>query len=203
MTTTKDIASIKSLLQQDPILANIIQQIPFPQIGSTQNVFHDLLSCVLEQQIHYRSTKKQFERLLQEAGLKEVTPENFEILEEKALVHFKMSNRKVETLEALLHFFEQGSPDWQKMTDEEVIQTLTSIKGIGLWTAEMILIYTLNRPNIFPLNDFHLKQILIQRFEVNSAHFSREAQQISEAWKPYRSYAVLYLLDWKAQTSRP
>ncbi|MEM6967509.1 MAG: hypothetical protein AAF573_22285, partial [Bacteroidota bacterium] len=65
------------LASSDAILKDIILQIPFPDIKSTQNVFHDLMSCIIEQQIHYRSTKRIFQKRIEAAGMEELTIDNF------------------------------------------------------------------------------------------------------------------------------
>ena len=69
----------------DPILERIVLQVPKPQIEITNDVFHDLMSCVVEQQIHYRSTKKVFRKMLNSASLERLSPANFRQFEERAL----------------------------------------------------------------------------------------------------------------------
>ena len=157
------------------------------------------MSCVIEQQIHYRSTKKSFSRLLQKADIQLLTPDNFSIFEEKSLSTAKLNSRKWETLERLLNFFENTSLPWQEMSDEEVRQALGSIKGIGEWTIDMILLYTLQRPDIFPVQDFHLKQVIPQLYELAPAlSLKKNMLAISKKWAPHRSLATHYLLAWKA-----
>lgn len=73
------------LAKADPILEKVIIQVPKPKIESTKDVFHDLMSCVLEQQIHYRSTKKIFQKMLNEANLERLTPTNFQHFEKNHL----------------------------------------------------------------------------------------------------------------------
>ncbi len=79
----------KHLKKVDPILKDIITTIPSDQVVSTKNVFHDLMSCILEQQIHYRSTKKMFQKMLNNANLTMLTLDNFPEFEKK---HLKMLN---------------------------------------------------------------------------------------------------------------
>ena len=83
-------SSKQFLVKSDPILANIIAQIPEPVIESTNDIFHDLMSCVLEQQIHYRSTKKTFQKMLQLADIGRLTLDNFETFEEKSFTNTKL-----------------------------------------------------------------------------------------------------------------
>ena len=146
------------LAKSDSILANIIAQIPEPVIESTNDVFHDLMSCVLEQQIHYRSIKKIFKKALERAGIERVTLDNFHLLEEHALPAIKLSMGKYETLLAFVEYWNKNTLDFNKLSDAEVILELSSIKGIGKWTIDMILLYTLQRPNVFPFDDFSFER---------------------------------------------
>ena len=88
---------IQHLSAKDNILKQVISEVEWPATTSTNNVFHDLMGCVIEQQIHYRSTKKTFAKLLMKASLQELTLDNFEQLEE-VLGDVKLSMRKYETL---------------------------------------------------------------------------------------------------------
>ncbi|MCP9747756.1 DNA-3-methyladenine glycosylase [Lacihabitans sp. CS3-21] len=183
----------------DAVLDKIVQEIPQPEIISTQDVFHDLMSCVLEQQIHYRSTKKIFQKMLNTAGIERLSPSNFPILEEKALkADAKLSMGKYETLLSILDFWERHHMDWFAMHDNEVRNHLSQIKGIGKWTVDMILLYTLQRPDVFPYDDFHLKQIMTSLYGLDpKVKLKASMIKISEKWSNQKSLAVLYLLDWK------
>jgi DNA-3-methyladenine glycosylase II len=84
------------------------------------------------------------------------------------------------------------------LPDEEIRAQLSAIKGIGKWTMDMILLYTLERPNVFPYDDFHLKQIMVSLYGLDSK-VKLKAQMIgvSEHWGHQKSLAVRYLLAWK------
>lgn len=187
-----------SLAKADPILHRIIEQVPRPVIESTHNVFHDLMSCVIEQQIHYRSTKKIFYKMLQSTNLNRLTPQNFDTFEKIALSKAKLSISKQETIMRVLSCFKEDQTSWHLLSDEDVISKLSSIKGIGKWTIDMILLYTLQRPNVFPYDDFHLKQIMVSLYKLD-AKTKLKAQMIEVArnWGQPQSLAVLYLLAYK------
>ena len=188
----------------DAVLDKIVLEIPKPEIISTQDVFHDLMSCVLEQQIHYRSTKKIFKKMMIAAGIERLSPANFPILEEKALkADAKLSMAKYETLLGILDFWERHQMDWFAMDDNEVRTHLAQIKGIGKWTVDMILLYTLQRPDVFPYDDFHLKQIMTSLYGLDpTVKLKAKMLEISEKWGDQKSLAVLYLLDWKNYQKR-
>jgi len=187
----------------DPVLEKIIAAIPKPEIQSTGDVFHDLMSCVLEQQIHYRSSKKIFQKMMNKAGLIRLSPDNFYLLEQKSFADLKLSAAKYETIQAILNFWQQNEIDWNQLDDKDIIEKLSSIKGVGKWTIDMILLYTLNRPNIFPYDDFHLKQIMVHLYGLDATS-KLKAQKVDVAihWGEQKSLAVLYLLAWKEQSKQ-
>ncbi len=188
----------------DPVLARIINTIPEPIIESTNDVFFDLMSCVLEQQIHYRSTKRIFQKMLERADLQTLTLDNFEKFEEKAFVNIKLSESKYETILRTLDFFKDNKINWQVLNDAEVIAHLSSIKGIGKWTIDMILLYTLQRPNVFPYDDFHVKEIMVKLYGLDpNSRLKAQMVDISSAWGEHKSLAVKYLLAWKEFNKKP
>jgi DNA-3-methyladenine glycosylase II len=188
----------KILAKSDPILAKVMSEISRPNIVSTHEVFHDLMSCILEQQIHYRSTKKIFQKMLHTADIQILNPSNFQILEEKVIANTKLSASKYETILYTLGFWNTNNIDWNLLTNEEVNSKLSGIKGIGNWTIDMILLYTLQRPNIFPYEDFHLKQIMVGLYDLNpKVKLKAQMIEISKLWGDHKSIAVLYLLAWK------
>jgi DNA-3-methyladenine glycosylase II len=186
------------LAKADPVLEKIIRQIPYPDFVSTHHVFHDLLSCIIEQQIHYRSTKKIFSNMLSSAGINLLSPENFQQFEEKALPEYPLASEKYETIARLIDFWESHHIDWINTDDQTVRHTLSAIKGIGQWSIDMILLFTLKRPSVFPHDDYHLKQIMTSLYGLNpTSKLKAQMLSIAEAWRPHQSTAVLYLLEWK------
>lgn len=84
------------------------------------------------------------------------------------------------------------------LSNEEITNKLSKIKGIGTWTIDMILLYTLDRPNIIPIDDFHLKQIMTNLYKLNPDYkLKSQITNISNNWSPYKSIAVKYLLAYK------
>lgn len=191
---------LERLRNSDTVLAKIIDGLILPDFVSTKDVFHDLMSCVIEQQIHYRSSKKIFQNLLLKSGIERLSPENFHQFEEKALQFSKISMNKQETIVRILEHCTQNEINYLSLKDEEVRDNLSSIKGIGKWTIDMLLLYTLERPNIFPYDDFHLKQIMVSLYGLNpNANLKSQMCAIAENWHPTQSLAVKYLLAWKSK----
>jgi DNA-3-methyladenine glycosylase II len=186
------------LSNSDLILKNIITQISEPVLESTGDVFHDMLSCIIEQQIHYRSTKNIFKKVLERSGIERVTLDNFHLLEEHSLPQIKLAMGKYETLLAFVEYWNKNELDFKNLPDEEVIGQLSAIKGIGKWTIDMILFYTLERPNVFPFNDFHLKQIMVKLYNLDEKSSLRTQMfKVASHWGEHKSLAVRYLLAWK------
>jgi DNA-3-methyladenine glycosylase II len=188
----------KNPAKNDPILELIMLDIAKPSIRSTKDVFHDLMSCIVEQQIHYRSTKRIFAKALAQAGIEHLTLENFPIFEKYALSQMKLAMTKYETIVRFIDYWSKNSLDFSQLTEEMIIAELSSIKGIGKWTIDMILLYTLERPNIFPNDDFHLKQIMVGLYGLNpKIKLKAQMIEVSEKWGNQKSLAVLYLLAYK------
>jgi DNA-3-methyladenine glycosylase II len=186
------------LAKTDPILENIILQVPKPTINSTKDIFHDLMSCIIEQQIHYRSTKRIFVKALERAGIEHLTLDNFHLVEKHSLPQIKLAMGKYETMMSFIEYWSNNTPDFNELSDEEVIKELSAIKGIGKWTIHMILLYTLKRPNIFPYDDFHLKQVMISLYNLDpNIKLKAQMLEVAENWGNQKSMAVLYLLSWK------
>lgn len=188
----------KILAKNDPILEKIILQIPKPEIETTNDVFHDLMSCIIEQQIHYRSTKRIFAKALERASIDHLTIDNFHLIEKHSLSQIKLAMGKFETMMSVCEYWSNNTKDFNKLSDEEVIAELSSIKGIGKWTIDMILLYTLQRQNVFPYDDFHLKQIMVSLYGLNEkVKLKAQMLAIADNWGEQKSLAVLYLLAYK------
>lgn len=188
----------KILSNNDPILAKVILQIPKPEIESTNDVFHDLVSCIFEQQIHYRSTKRIFAKALEKSSIEHLTLDNFYLVEEHYLKNSNLATSKYETLLAFIDYWSNNTKDFNTLSDNEVVKELSSIKGIGKWTIDMILLYTLQRQNVFPYDDYHLKQIMVSLYGLNEkVKLKAQMLEIAENWGEHKSLAVLYLLAFK------
>lgn len=194
--------STQQLIQIDNTLKRIIKTIPLPEIDSTSDVFGDLVSCVVEQQIRYRAKGTMLKKLMDLLDKHSITPDTILALDEAAFAEKKLSNLKYQTLIRVATYWKTNQlakQDWHALSDEEIRNELLQIKGIGNWTVDMILLYTLGRPDIFPADDYHLKKIMTTVYQLNAqAKLKAQMTDIAKEWQPYRSTAVLYLLEWKA-----
>lgn len=86
------------------------------------------------------------------------------------------------------------------MSNEEIIELLTQIKGVGKWTVEMLLMFTLGREDVFAVDDLGIQQAMIKLYKLDTSDkkkIKEQMLQLSEKWSPYRTYACLYLWEWK------
>jgi DNA-3-methyladenine glycosylase II len=105
---------------------------------------------------------------------------------------------KIETMHSFVEYWSVNTLDFNQLTDEEVETQLSTIKGIGKWTKDIILLYTLQRPNVFPYDDFHLKEIMVKLYGLNpNVKLKAQMLEVAEKWGSQKSLAVLYLLETK------
>ncbi len=175
-----------------------------PHIISTRKkVYLHLCASILSQQLSTKVAKILYKRFLDLYNGKE--PSAKQILETPATVFRSIgfSNAKASYVHNVCRFFmENNITDARlyKMTNEEILDLLTQIKGVGKWTTEMILMFTLGREDIFAIDDLGLKQSVIKLYnikETDKKKLKEKIEKISLKWSPYRTYACRYLWGWK------
>jgi DNA-3-methyladenine glycosylase II len=114
-----------------------------------------------------------------------------------------LSNAKVNYIQNVARFAVEPGMEWkqlQKMSNEEVTQHLIQIKGVGRWTTEMLLMFTLGREDIFAVDDLGIQNAMIKLYKLDNTdkkQFREDLLRISKKWSPYRTYACLHLWNWK------
>ncbi|MEM0963161.1 MAG: hypothetical protein AAGK21_11575 [Bacteroidota bacterium] len=182
----------------DPVLAELSRTVPVPRLEPSGDVFHDLAGCLLEQQHPMRSTKGTYRRLLGHAGLDRLTPAEADRFSEVALPTIRLSGRKLDAFAGVADWFRENAPDWQGMTDTGARKTLRALPGVGAWTADVILLWTLGREDILPVDDYHFKKAMAARYGIaEGAGQTRAMREIAEGWRPHRSLGVRTLLAWR------
>lgn len=191
---------IAHLTKADPVLAAIIPRVELPGLPPSDGVYHDLVSCVLDQQIPARTRGTYMKKLVVLLGGNPPDGNNIYTISEEDWAAAKISNAKYHTLFRVTDYWHEAamdSWDWPAMSDDEIRQRLTSIKGIGPQTADLILLYTLGRPDVFPVGDYHLKQIMESLYLEEGQKLAPAMLAAAERWAPYRSAGTRYLLAWK------
>lgn len=194
----------RALAQADPTLARIIRQHPGAALVSRGDAFATLARSIVGQQISVRAADAVWSRLAQACGT--LTPHSVLRRRSTTLRACGLSDRKVEYLRDLAAHFASGRVDVRElaaMDDEQVIDRLTRIRGIGRWTAEMFLIFNLLRPNVLPLDDLGLLKAISLHYldsESTQALLAREGrariERLAAPWAPWRSVATWYL--WRS-----
>jgi len=190
--------AIQYLRQSDPVLARLMDSVPAPVYDSSGDVYYDLLSCVVDQQIHYRANRKtSFTSLLALFPGGYPHPAHLLRLPEDEVLATKLSVIKYRTVCNLAtHWLtgEWNQTDWNTLADETVRQRLGALGGIGPWTTDMILLFTLGRPDVFPMDDYQLKKTLTTLYQLPADQpLTTPLATIAQRWTPYRSLACQYI----------
>ena len=148
---------------------------------------------IIEQQVSFKAAitiKKRFIKLID----KKINKDILGIKDEK-LQSIGISNRKVSYIKNTYQYFEENKIDFQKLNDNEIIKELIKIKGVGLWTAEMFLIFILFKMNIFSKGDLALVNSVKKNYQIENLD-DLKLERITQKWEPYKSIASLLL--WKS-----
>lgn len=203
----------------DPILNKLIKKYPAPKWKDrTDKLYEDLIESIISQQLSVKASDTIYKRFLalfhnRHSGKSETHPESKvrswtsqddsfptpqQILDmpDETIRTAGISFQKISYIKSVADAFISDLIDSKKiihMSDEEVITALTQIRGVGKWTAEMILIFTLNRPDVFSLGDLGLRNAITKLYGITD---QKKMLELSENWKPYRSTACWYL--WRS-----
>jgi len=191
-------AAVAHLMRRDRILKKIIPQYPEVWLISRSTPFVTLARAIVGQQISVKAADAIWLRLAEYCG-KRPSPIVVVNASVDALRAAGLSQRKAEYLHDLaLHFHERRvhPTRWAAMDDEQVIGELTAIRGIGRWTAEMFLIFNLQRPDVLPLDDVGLLKAISLHYFSGEPVSRFEAREVSSAWQPWRTVATWYL--WRS-----
>jgi DNA-3-methyladenine glycosylase II len=187
----------QKLIRQDRILKKIIPQFKDAGLISRGDPFLTLARSIIGQQISVAAAQAVWNRF--EASMPQVTPNHVLLMDAEIFRGAGLSYRKIEYVKDLAdHFHNQclANKKWHSLEDEEVIKELTSIRGIGRWTAEMFLIFNLKRPNVLPLDDIGLLRAISMNYFSGEKVTRAEAREVAENWAPYRTVATWYL--WRS-----
>jgi DNA-3-methyladenine glycosylase II len=187
----------RSLARRDPVLARIMRAHPRVHLEPRGEPFHTLARAIVGQQISVAAAQSVWNKF---SGVAlEVIPEKILLLKATQLRACGLSGRKCEYITDLARRFADGHVHvhrWPQMSDEDVIEDLVQVRGIGRWTAEMFLMFNLLRPDVFPLDDLGLQKGLRLAYHQGRKISLRTMRQRGETWRPYRSVATWYL--WRS-----
>jgi DNA-3-methyladenine glycosylase II len=185
----------KHLSKRDKVLSRLIKQFGSSPIATAKkrNPFDSLVSSVISQQLSSTVSSVIKKRLAKVVGRRPFKPENILNAKEELLRGCGISSAKIKTIKGIAKEAVKGKLDlkhFKDLTDDEVIAYLSSFWGVGKWTAEMFLMFTLNRLDVLPLNDAGLNRAHGILYP-NAESFSNTAEE----WKPFRTVGCWYM--WK------
>lgn len=190
-------------LSKDKKLKKILElQEPFI-LQSRKKVYLHLCSSIISQQLSTKVARVIFQRFLDLYGKKEPTAQEILNTPVDKFRSIGFSNAKASYVHNVCNFFvEHKLTDSRlaKMSNEEIIDLLTQIKGIGKWTVEMILMFTLGREDVFAVDDLGIQQAITKLYKLDASDKKLMKEKmlfISSKWSPYRTYACRYLWNWK------
>lgn len=189
-------------LKKDKKLVSIIENCPVEISMHPTSVFEELLRSIVSQQLSTKVAATIYRRFLDLFDDIRPLGDQIDNLSIQDLRSVGLSERKAEYIKNVEHHFRKNNlhhTDWSQWTDEEIIDELVKIKGVGKWTAEMILMFSLFREDVLPLDDLIIRTHMIRLYSVKSEkkQLIEDLTKIAEPWRPYRSYACLYL--WSAK----
>ena len=192
----------EALSRADPVLAGLIRAAGASVLQPRNDAFYSLSRSIVAQQISVHAAEAVWQRLLGAVGA--MTPSAVCEHSEEALHGCGLSRRKASYLVSLAEHFRDralGGKSWNRMDDEQVIDTLVEIRGIGRWTAEMFLIFHLLRPDVLPVTDIGIQKAVARHYNGGERLAPEEMVALAEPWRPWRSVASWYL--WRSLDAIP
>ena len=190
----------KELSAKDNILSELIEQYDDLELVSRGDLFYTLIRSIIGQQISVKAASTVWSRLSEKVG--EIIPENILSQSTDELRNCGLSGKKVEYIRGISESWNDYSNyEWETMDDEEIVKKLIQLRGVGRWTAEMILIFTLLRPDIFPIGDIGMIRGIEKTYNSGEKMSIDEIYKRSEKWKPWRTVACCYM--WSAVDPEP
>ena len=195
----------RALMRRDPIMAALIRQHGECGLASAQRTdpFHALLHAIIAQQLSTKAART-IEGRFSAIFDGKPTPASVAGASDEQLRSVGLSGPKLKYLRDLCVRILDGSLDLETLdvrTDDEVIAALTSVKGIGRWTAEMFLMFRLHRPDVLPVGDLGIVKAVQRAYKLRSLPSPQRLTKIGETWRPYRSVACWYL--WASLNNAP
>ncbi|HUO49968.1 MAG TPA: DNA-3-methyladenine glycosylase [Candidatus Paceibacterota bacterium] len=196
----RDYTQSLKILKRDPKMAKLIKTYGPPDLSryhaNTPGVFQALLRSIVFQQLSGHAARAIHARIVVLFGTEKPNPEKLLKINAKKLRAAGLSTQKIEYVRDLARKCIDGTIDtkhFSKMTSEEIIEHLTAVKGVGVWTAQMVLIFTLNRPDILPTGDLGIKKGFQSVFGLKKLPTPKQMEKLAAAWRGHESIASWYL----------
>jgi DNA-3-methyladenine glycosylase II len=206
---TGETTPMAALADADPVMAGLIARIGPMSVakrrrGRPGDAYGVLLHAIVGQQLSAKAAATIFERVLGNYDGKVPTPEQLLESEEDALRGAGLSGRKVEYVKDLARHVASGELEVDRLgdlTDEKAIEEITAVRGLGVWTAHMFLIFHLEREDILPVGDLGVRNAIKTEYGLDELPTPTEMERMAEPWRPHRTLACLYL--WESLSNTP
>jgi DNA-3-methyladenine glycosylase II len=189
-------------LEKDRKLSKILAE-ALPELKLHKNIPIRLMASIMSQQLSTHVSRVIFRRFLELYNGKEPTVIKVLGTDPTDLRGIGLSNNKVSYILNVAEFcIENKITDkkLQKMDNASIIELLTEIKGVGKWTVEMLLMFSLGREDVFAVDDLGIQQAMVRLYKLDNSDkkaLKEKMLQLSEKWSPYRTYACIHLWQWK------
>ncbi len=190
--------ALNHLKKCDPVLADIIERVGPIRINYREPVFETLVRSIVFQQLSGKAALTIFNRVAELCDGR-ITPDAIQNVTVGELRRAGLSQQKVGYIRDLAEHAAAGELDFARLNDlldDEVIATLTQVKGIGVWTAHMFLMFALRRPNVLPVGDLGIQNAVKRAYNKRKKVTPKHVEKHGKAWHPYCSIASWYL--WRS-----
>ena len=193
-----NIESALEVLNKDSRMQMLIERYGHPTFEKKNDYFQSLVRSIVFQQLSGKVADIIYQRLVSLVPKNRINPKSILMVSDNDMRGAGLSLRKVSYIKNLAVYFDTNvfsSKEVQKMSNEAISSELIQIKGIGQWTVDMFLMFTLNRPDIMTYSDLGIQKAMRIVFNLNRLPTKSEMESLSARWKPYRTIACWYL--WK------
>ncbi len=191
--------AMTSLAKADPIMGKLIVSTGKCRLSKRLEGFEALAEAIIRQQLSKKAAETIVGRVLKATKGKPLTPKNLKTIKDSQLRDSGVSAKKILYLRDLERKVLEGILDLKKivaLSDQEAIDVLMQVKGIGRWTAEMYLIFVVLRPDVFPQDDIAIRNAMCELYSIKKDDFLIKSDMIADKWRPYRSIACWYLWSY-------
>jgi DNA-3-methyladenine glycosylase II len=189
----------RSLRRSDPVLGAVIRRVGACELRRRGDPYRYLVRSVLYQQITGAAGRAIERRLHAAFGGRVPLPAQLRVADTETLRGAGLSRQKIESIRAIATAFDERTLDGRRLarcTDEAVVEAVTRVRGVGEWTAHMLLMFSLGRPDVLPVGDYGVRKAARDLYALADLPKRKELEALAEAWRPYRSVATWYL--WRS-----
>jgi DNA-3-methyladenine glycosylase II len=189
-------------LKKDAMMKEVLKATPALTFSPNKNLYQSLIRAIVSQQLSVKAAATIYQRFLNLFPGNDPAAEIVLRLDDEQLKNCGLSYKKAGYLKNIAQFSITNGLDYRKLyrkSDEDLIAHLTQIKGVGKWTVEMILMFSLNRPDVFPVDDLGIQNAMKKLYNLDGKGkvLHQQMTEIAKQWQPYRTIACRHLWRWK------